>query len=172
MLEDDWQKEFKDEIRKIKLGMMQLIDQLQYEEKDTEVIERENIERIEIETEVEKLKQPQTEISKQMKQEKDREKLKEKGKVIEQERFERKKSRKKLRKKKMKEESEKHKDWLEERQIVDESQEQEQSVERRKFGGNLTEQEVSMERFESVFDHFDVKYAEIEECEDYENEMD
>ena len=88
LLEDDLRKEFKDEIRKIKLGMMQLIDQLQYEEKDTEVIERENVERIEIETEVEKLKQPQTEISKQMKQEKDREKLKEKGKVIEQERFE------------------------------------------------------------------------------------
>ena len=45
-------------------------------------------------------------------------------------------------------------------------------VERRKFGGNLTEQEVLMDRFESVFDHFDVKYAEIEECNDYENEMD
>ena len=29
-----------------------------------------------------------------------------------------------------------------------------------------------MERFESVFDNFDVKYAEIEEREDYENEMD
>merc|ERR1712240_330186 len=78
LLEDDLRKEFKDEIRKIKLGMMQLIDQLQYVEKDTEVIQRENVERIEIEMEVEKLKHPQTEISKQMKQEKDREKLKEK----------------------------------------------------------------------------------------------
>ena len=47
LLEDDLQKEFKDEIRKIKLGMMQLIDQLQYVEKDTEVIEIENVERIE-----------------------------------------------------------------------------------------------------------------------------
>ena len=42
------------------------------------------------------MKQPQTEISKQMKQEKDQEKLTEKGKVMELERFERKKSWKKV----------------------------------------------------------------------------
>ena len=34
--------------------------------KDTEMIERENVERIEIEMEVEKLKQPQMEILKQI----------------------------------------------------------------------------------------------------------
>ena len=70
MLGDDLQKEFKDEIRKIKLGMIQLIDQLQYVKKDTEAIEIENVERIEIKMEVKKLKKPQTEILKQMKQEK------------------------------------------------------------------------------------------------------
>ena len=62
LLEDDLQKELKDEITKIKLGMIQLIDHSQYDEKDTEMIERENVERIEIETEVEKLKQPQRDM--------------------------------------------------------------------------------------------------------------
>ena len=42
LLEDDLRKEFKDDIRKIKLGILQLIDQLQYVEKDKGVIEIEN----------------------------------------------------------------------------------------------------------------------------------
>ena len=77
-LEVDLRKEFKDEIRKIKLGMLKLIEQVQYVEKDTKVIEIEDVERIEIKTEFKKLKKPQTGISKQMKQGKDREKVKEK----------------------------------------------------------------------------------------------
>ena len=92
-------------------------------------------ERIEIETEIKKLKEPRgrekKKILKRIKQEKVREKLSIEGKVIEQEAIERKKLRKKLRKK-IKERLEKSQCWMEERQgMVEKSKEQEQSVERK-----------------------------------------
>ena len=45
--EDELQNEFKNEIKKIKLGMLQMIGQLQNVEKIIEVDKIENIERIE-----------------------------------------------------------------------------------------------------------------------------
>ena len=55
--EDEFQKEFENEIKKIKLGMLQLIEQLQSMEKVIEVDKIENIERIEVETEIKILKE-------------------------------------------------------------------------------------------------------------------
>ena len=50
--EDELQKEFKNEMKKIKLSMLQLIEQLKDVEKVIEVDKIENIERIEVETEI------------------------------------------------------------------------------------------------------------------------
>ena len=163
---DELQKEFKNEIEKIKLGMLQIVKQLQNVEKVIEVDKVEMRERIEVETEIKKLKEPRgrekKKILKRIKQEKDREKLSIEGKVMEQEAIERKKLLKKLRKK-IKERLEKLQCWMEERQgMVEKSKEQEQSVERRKVGGKLTEQEESMERFEKVFDDIEIEDAKIE----------
>ena len=57
--EDELQEEFKKEIKKIKLGMLQLIEQLKNVEKVIEVDKIENIERIEVGTEIRKLKEPE-----------------------------------------------------------------------------------------------------------------
>ena len=85
--EDRLQEEYKKEIKKIKLGMLQLIEQLKNMEKVIEVDKMENIERIEVGTESKKMKEPQgkykKEILKQIKQEKEQEKLKTKRKVME-----------------------------------------------------------------------------------------
>ena len=87
--EDKLQEEFKKEIRELKFDMLQLIEQLKNAEKVIEVDKIENRERIEIGTESKKLKEPQEndekKILKQIKREKEQEKLKTKGKVIEQE---------------------------------------------------------------------------------------
>ena len=57
--EDELQKEFKNEIKKVKLGVLQLIEQLLNVEKVIEVDKIENIERIEVETEIKKLNELQ-----------------------------------------------------------------------------------------------------------------
>ena len=92
---DELQKEFKNEIEKIKLGMLQIVKQLQNVEKVIEVDKVEMRERIEVETEIKKLKEPQgrdkKKILKWIKQEKDQETLSIKGKVMEQEAIEQKK---------------------------------------------------------------------------------
>ena len=122
-------------------------------------------ERIEIETEIKKLKEPRgrekKKILKRIKQEKDREKLSIEGKVMEQEAIERKKLRKKSRKK-IKERLEKSQCWMEGRQgMVEKSKEQEQSVERKEVGGMLIEQEESMEWFDKVFDDIEIEDTKI-----------
>ena len=60
--EDELQNEFKNEIKKIKLGMLQLIEKLTNVEKVIEVDKIENIERSEIETMIEKLRSQRGEL--------------------------------------------------------------------------------------------------------------
>ena len=55
--EDRLQEKFKKEIKKIKLGMLQLIEKLKNVEKVIEVNKIENIERIEVGTEIKKFKE-------------------------------------------------------------------------------------------------------------------
>ena len=64
--EDRLQEEFKKEIKKLKLGMLQLIGQLKNVEKVIEVDKMENIERIEVGTENKKLKEPQGKVKKEI----------------------------------------------------------------------------------------------------------
>ena len=83
--------------------MLEIVKQLQNVEKVIEVDKVEMRERIEVETEIEELKEPRgrekKKILKWIKQEKDREKLLIEGKVMEQEAIERKKLRKQSRRK-------------------------------------------------------------------------
>ena len=55
---DELEKKFKNEIEKIKLGMLQIVKELQNVEKVIEVYKVEMRERIEVETEIKKLKEP------------------------------------------------------------------------------------------------------------------